>query len=127
MVVLRVLRRAVGSKRGIVAWFGLLGAILAGWCVLQRAAIVDYLDTLERRNREKRGLEETQAEIRALETERDELRHGGARQEIEQRERYVLAGEGEKVVVVEGHVSASAPSSATAPTRSRREKMQEKP
>ena len=127
MALLRVLRGAIGFPKGIVPWFCLFGVVLVGWCVLQRDSIVEYLNTLERRNRERREVAETQAEIQSLETEREQLRRGGVRQEIEQRERYMLTKDDEKIVIVEADATASAPSSATARTRTRAEKTQENP
>jgi cell division protein FtsB len=98
MVLLRLLKNLFWVWRGIVSWGLLLAIVVVAWCVLQRNAIWEYLDTQEMRNKEKTRVEKLEHEIEQLQNERNTLTSSGTEHELVARETYRLSKPGEEIL-----------------------------
>lgn len=98
MVLLRLLKNLFWVWRGVVSWGLLLAIVVVTWCVLQRNAIWEYLDTQEMRNKEKIRVEKLEHEIEQLQNERDMLSSSGVEHELVARETYRLSKPGEEIL-----------------------------
>ncbi|HNY27080.1 MAG TPA: hypothetical protein PLA90_02635 [Candidatus Sumerlaeota bacterium] len=98
MALLRLLKNLFWVWRGVASWSLLLAIVVVTWCVLQRNAIWEYLDTQEMRNKEKIRVEKIEHEIEQLQNERDMLTNGGVEHELVARETYRLSKPGEEVL-----------------------------
>jgi cell division protein FtsB len=119
MALLRLLKTVFLAWRGVVSWTLLLAIVVVTWCVLQRNAIWEYLDTQEMRNKERMRVEKLEHEIEQLQSERNMLSSGGDEHELVARETYRLSKPGEEVLYLKmpSETKASADETSTSQKR----------
>jgi cell division protein FtsB len=98
MALLRLLKNLFLVWRSTVIWGLLLAGVIVAWCVLQRNAIWEYLDTQEMRDKEKMRVEKLEHEIEQLQNERETLSRVGDEHELVARKTYRLSKPGEEVL-----------------------------
>jgi cell division protein FtsB len=101
MALLRLIKHLFWLNRGNLLWLFLVAAIAVGWGVLQREAISDFLNDLDRRNLEQERTDNLGREIKQLEREKQVLAEDGYERERVARKRYKLSKPGEDILYLE--------------------------
>ncbi len=127
MALLRLLKNLFWAWRGIVSWSLLLAIVVVAWCVLQRDAIWEYLDTQEMRNKEKMHVEKIEQEIEQLQSEREMLSNSDTEHELVARETYRLSKPGEEILYLKMPSETKAASDETSASQKKTEPVSPRP
>ncbi len=96
-----ILKTLIWSQRRVLFWTGLIFAIIIGYGLLHSDAILEYQQTLTKRNEERQAVEKIENNIARLESERETLQNGGFEHAKVARQRYRLSKPGEYVLYLE--------------------------